>query len=106
MLTTLERDRLLRRLLAKGSEVSEALTRILAGEKLDLERLLGGGEPGETPAERLRRFLDLLDERIQAARHGRYGFCDQCGSALPFAELDAVPWQRTCRRCALSEAHL
>jgi len=88
-----------RRLLAKGSEINERLTRLMAGENFDIGRLLEP-QPGETPIERLRRFLMLIDERLQAIRAGRYGVCERCGAPMSFAALEQVPWATTCARCA------
>jgi RNA polymerase-binding transcription factor DksA len=87
-------------LLAKGAEINEKLTRLLAGESVDVDALVGGGAPGETPAERLRRFLDLIDERIHAIAAGRFGHCAACGAAQSFAELHEMPWATRCRACA------
>jgi RNA polymerase-binding transcription factor DksA len=89
-----------RLLLAKGSEINEKLTRLLAGQTVDLGRLLGGGAPGETPAERLQRFLALIDERLHAIRDGRYGRCSHCGQPLTFVALKEVPWATTCAACS------
>jgi len=104
MLTKKQIDGLRRRLLKKGSEINEALTWLLAGEKVDVEKLLGGGKPGETPEEKLRRFLNLIDDRIQAIARGQFGLCEECRGEIPFNELDEVPWQKACRHCALAEA--
>ena len=97
-------DRLTRRIIAKGSEINEALTALLAGETVDVDRLMGRGTPGETPIERLRRFLALIDERLLAIRQGRYGRCERCGRAFLFPELDEVPWATECRECAVALA--
>jgi RNA polymerase-binding transcription factor DksA len=86
-------------LLRKGSEINEKLTRLLAGESFDIERLLVGGEPGETPIERLQRFLGIVDERLRAMREGRYGRCEKCGKALSFAALQEAPWVTLCPAC-------
>ena len=95
-----ELSALRRLLLTKGSEINEKLTRLLAGETIDLSRLLSGGEPGETPAERLQRFIALIDERLHAIRDGRYGRCSHCTQALTFVALKEVPWATTCAACA------
>src|SRR5262249_21993628 len=90
-----------RRLLKKGAEVNEKLTQLLNGQRRDLEALTGPRKPGETPIERLRRFLALVDGRIQAIRAGRpYGRCEKCDAPLPFAHLEQVPWIDTCEACA------
>jgi RNA polymerase-binding transcription factor DksA len=89
-----------RRLLKKGAEINEKLTALLANQKVDLDALLGHGKPGETPIERLRRFLALVDGAIQSIRRGSYGRCLSCGDGLPFPDLEQVPWIDTCRACA------
>jgi RNA polymerase-binding transcription factor DksA len=88
-----------RQLLKKGAEINEKLTRLLNGQKADIADLLTA-KPGETPIERLRRFLNLVNGRIQAIRAGTYGRCENCGDGLPFVDLQQVPWIDTCRTCA------
>src|SRR4051795_11426862 len=87
-------------LLNKGAELNEQLVRLLNGEGIDLEAVPGAIlKPGERPAERLRRFLELVDSKIQASRPSsltRYGLCDSCGAPLSFTELEQVPWADCC----------
>ena len=97
-------QRLRRVLLKKGAEINEKLTKLLNGQKVDIATLLGQGKPGETPIERLRRFLSLVDNGIQRIRSGRYGMCVRCGDGLPLAHLEQVPWLDTCQRCAGPDA--
>lgn len=105
MQTHLDKDqinRLHKQLLNKGAEVNEKLVRLLSGERVDLE-LIAANRPGETPVERLRRFLDLIDSKVQATRkdsHNRYGCCEICEAQLPFSELEQMPWADRCRSCA------
>ena len=44
-----------------------------------------------------------LLEELEAAQvrlvSGRYGICDQCGKAIPFDRLSALPTARTCVGC-------
>ncbi|HRI52976.1 MAG TPA: TraR/DksA C4-type zinc finger protein [Pseudomonadota bacterium] len=92
-----------RQLLNKGAEVSALLADILAGKAVD-PRALGGfggtSRPGERATERLRRFLDLIGQKLQATRNGTYGFCAGCGEPLALAALTEVPWADQCRTCA------
>ena len=92
-----------RQLLNKGAEVSALLAEILAGQAVD-PRALGafGGtsRPGERPTERLRRFLDLIGQKLHATRNGTYGFCAGCGEPLALAALTQVPWAEQCLTCA------
>jgi hypothetical protein len=89
-----------RQLLKKGAEINAKLTELLAGKRVNVDALLGHTKPGESPIERLQRFLTLVDGRIQAIRAGTYGRCVTCRDGLPFAELEQVPWIDTCRSCA------
>jgi RNA polymerase-binding transcription factor DksA len=100
---TVDEVALLRRqLLKKGAEINEKLTRLLSGQKVDVEALLSGGKkkPGADPIERLRHFLALVDGRIKAIAAGRYGRCESCGEGLPFEHLQQIPWIDTCQACA------
>jgi hypothetical protein len=92
-----------KRLLKKGAEINEKLTALLANPTLRIDELLGGGKPGETPIERLQRFMALIDGRLRAIREGRYGICEKCGDGLPFAHLEQIPWIDTCTTCAGAE---
>ena len=95
--------RLKRVLLRKGAEVNDKLVALLNGQQIRIEGLLGG-KPGEKPIERLRRFLELIDGRLQAIRAGTYGRCQTCGDGLPFSHLEQVPWIDTCQSCSVEAA--
>ncbi|HZS36872.1 MAG TPA: TraR/DksA C4-type zinc finger protein [Polyangia bacterium] len=89
-----------RHLLKKGAEINTKLTELLNGQRVNVDALLGHVKPGESPIERLRRFLTLVDGRIQAIRAGSYGRCATCGDGLPFPALEQLPWLDTCSSCA------
>ncbi len=99
-------ERLRKLLLRKGAEINDKLTRLLNGERVNVEDLLGGGraKPGETPIERLRRFMRIVDGALQSIRDGRYGRCLGCGDGLPYLQLEQVPWIDTCPACAARAA--
>jgi hypothetical protein len=98
-LTPAQLGLLKRRLLAKGAELSQKLARLLDGKPVPLEQLLVA-QPGERPAERLKRFLATIDQRLGAIRDGSYGRCQSCGGAISFTELEQTPWADTCHACA------
>ena len=61
--------------------------------------------------ERLRHLLANLDGRdrealgeinaaLQRIDDGSYGLCEQCGTPIPFARLQAIPTARVCAVCA------
>lgn len=92
-----------RQLLNKGAEVSALLAELLAGQAVDprtLSSLVGGARPGERATERLRRFLELIDQKLHATRNGTYGLCSGCGEPLALAALTQVPWTEQCPACA------
>ena len=98
-MTTDELAPLRRALLKKGAELADILAGLLAGKQVTIAELLAP-KPGETPIEKVRRYLDGVDRKIKAIDDGSYGSCDGCGAALPFAELQALPWMDRCRACA------
>jgi RNA polymerase-binding transcription factor DksA len=100
-LTPEQLTKLRRALLKKGAELNEKLTKLLAGQQIHVEDLLNA-KPGETPIEKLRRYLNHVDAQIKdiAAGAKSYGRCVVCGKPLSLAELEALPWADTCRGCA------
>jgi hypothetical protein len=89
-----------RKLLKKGQELASMLADVLSGKApAGLAGL--AAKPGERPEEKLRRYLDLIQSRVDAINAGGdYGRCASCGVELPFVELDELPWADTCRACA------
>ena len=89
---------------SKRAELNARLVEFLNHEGGD--RVLTPGvlaKPGERPVERLRRFMSLVDSKIQASRPGAapgYGLCESCETPLPFIELEQLPWADRCRACA------
>lgn len=50
-----------------------------------------------------RNALDLLDKverSLVRVADGTYGFCETCGTRIPEARLDALPYTSTCVECA------
>jgi hypothetical protein len=95
-----QRRHLKRKLLGKGREVAAMLADLLAGNAPAGAAALAG-KPGEKPEEKLRRYLDMIQKRVDALNQGgNYGRCETCGAELPFTELDELPLADTCRTCA------
>ncbi|MBB1600430.1 TraR/DksA C4-type zinc finger protein [Variovorax sp. UMC13] len=77
------------------------------------------GDIGEQGEERIRgamrhaeqeRDIDELRQIAQARgrmREGSYGLCIDCGTAIPFARLEALPFSARCVPCqrVFEEAH-
>lgn len=93
-----------RALLNKGTELNARLVELLNDEAGDRVRTPGIlPKPGERPIERLRRFMALIDSKIQASRPSAaasYERCESCEAPLPFIELEQFPWADRCRACA------
>lgn len=93
-------------LVKKMGEVSQELERLLREEKGTLANLpvpgIGGGSDQEDPIDRLRKYLELLKERVGHINKadGLYGRCIHCQRGLSEPELNEVPWADTCRECA------
>ena len=51
------------------------------------------------------RELHLVERAIEQLRTGRYGSCDGCGSAIPVARLQALPYTATCVKCSERQEH-
>jgi RNA polymerase-binding transcription factor len=45
------------------------------------------------------RTLQQIEEALEQMATGRYGVCTQCGSAIPLARLEALPFATTCVPC-------
>jgi RNA polymerase-binding transcription factor DksA len=98
-LTDEQKARLKGKLSKKGQELAEMLADVLAGNVPAALAALAD-KPGEKPEEKLRRYLDKIQGMMRALREGGYGRCEVCGTEIPFAELDEMPWADTCGECA------
>lgn len=45
------------------------------------------------------RQLDAIDRALERIDQGTYGICEECGSPIPEARLEAFPSATTCIRC-------
>ncbi|HTC61953.1 MAG TPA: TraR/DksA family transcriptional regulator [Candidatus Saccharimonadales bacterium] len=50
--------------------------------------------------ERERRTLNEVELALTRLKKGEYGVCDHCGTEIPKARLEALPWARLCVHCA------
>lgn len=93
----------------KGQAVANQLAEVLAGKGKDLDLGLfpdDAKKPGLRPEERLRLFLDHLEEtrkRIDA-QDDAFGRCTICGKDLGLAALRQMPWADRCQEHATTPA--
>jgi DnaK suppressor protein len=92
-------ERLLERARALSDEVQSGLrSDRLRGEPFDA----GSIDEAAVAVSDVQRDAGELGEVIEALariENGTYGMCVDCGSALPYLRLDAVPHARRCVRC-------
>lgn len=55
--------------------------------------------------ERERRTLREIEGALARIKEGEYGICTACGTTIPKARLEAIPWARLCVRCAERAMH-
>lgn len=47
-------------------------------------------------------ILSKIQEAVARIEEGTYGSCDHCGTAIPVARLDALPYTKLCVDCSAS----
>jgi DnaK suppressor protein len=52
------------------------------------------------------RELEQIEDALARMQRGRYGVCESCGTSIPSARLQALPYARHCVQCQRqSESH-
>ena len=86
----------LRRLLVEEHAVQQARA-VELQDPVDLEPDLA-----EVLLVRCRETLDEIETALSLITHGAYGACTQCGAAIPYERLEAVPATQRCVSCQAS----
>ncbi|HWI05534.1 MAG TPA: TraR/DksA C4-type zinc finger protein [Acidimicrobiales bacterium] len=76
----------------------EALASQLRGQT-DVDSVLER-ELAEAGAARVHEALADIDHAIARLDAGTYGACEECGLAIPFERLEAIPAARFCVACS------
>ena len=101
---TLETDEiedLRRAVVAEMGNVAARLAALKAGQNASLATMaLPGEDEALTKLEQAQLHYDFFKDVLASFREGRYGLCRGCGGPITAAELKALPWADTCRRCA------
>jgi DnaK suppressor protein len=106
------------RLLALRSRLRGDVSQ-MADAALRKNRMDGGGEISSMPIhmadlgsdnfeqeftlslmENEEETLDLIELALERIEEGTYGQCDECGSKVPKARLNALPYAPLCVKCA------
>jgi RNA polymerase-binding protein DksA len=89
-----------------NEQLDQQLNRSDAGEaKLDFNHpadMVGGDPDYDKELNLLRREraeLGEVEQALQRIEKGSYGFCEECGEAIRFERLQAVPHTTHCLSC-------
>ncbi|HLA85540.1 MAG TPA: TraR/DksA family transcriptional regulator [Thermoguttaceae bacterium] len=91
----------------------DALRRVLAGDLSSLKELRGQAsgdvvdaaldsvhdEISSQLAEVESQELARTETALERMREGRYGVCENCGTNIPMARLQALPYATSCIKC-------
>ena len=101
------------RLGARHSELLKMIKAGTANARRDNKQRLGGevGDPGDesmalqladlnlAEVENELRELRAIDRAFERLKEKSYGFCSECGCAIPYARLEAYPTAERCTAC-------
>ena len=110
-LTTHERNQYRRQLRALSARLTGDVKELEAEALAPTGTLSGGAtdDPGtREAAEEVARTLLVSEEHLlndvnaalERLANNTFGICEQCGRAISRQRLDAMPYARTCIRCA------
>ena len=89
----------LRKALAGDLSLLSQLREQTGGDVVDAALDAAQDEISSQLAEVESRELAHIDTALERMRHGDYGTCDGCGSGIPLARLQALPYATMCITC-------
>ena len=99
-------------LLAKKAELIARLDRVKANvrrgydaDSKERAKELEDSEVVDALGNEARLEIAQISEALSRIDSGEYGTCDECGSAIDVARLDAHPFAQLCIDCARFEEH-
>lgn len=102
-ITEYQRAALRARLLARARVLVEEIGAGLGGGKLEEQPFdpvsIEEAEVSVSSVQRDTEELRDVEDALARLERGTYGLCVDCGSALPYVRLDAVPEARRCMHC-------
>ncbi len=95
----LKRRDALRKALAGDLSLLKELRAQASGDVVDVALDSVQDEISSQLAEVESRELAHIEYALERMRDGQYGTCDGCGTAIPLARLNALPYATYCIRC-------
>ncbi len=89
----------LRRVLAGDLSALKELREQTAGDLVDVALDSAQNELSSQLAEVESRELAMIENALEKMRTGHYGKCEGCGTRIPLARLNALPYATTCIDC-------
>ena len=89
----------LRKALAGDLSLLKSLPGQIGGDVVDAALDAAQDEISSKLAEVESRELVQIEAAIERIREGTYGMCQVCGSKIPLARLNALPYALTCIEC-------
>jgi RNA polymerase-binding transcription factor DksA len=71
----------------------------VAGDEGDLAQVVIEGEIAQRVADLRASLEEQMARAIDRLELGRYGFCEDCGEAIPAERMEFAPETTTCVRC-------
>lgn len=95
----LKRRDALRKALAGDLSLLKELRAEAAGDVVDAALDSVQDEISSQLAEVESRELARIEKALQRMREGQYGICEGCGTNIPLARLNALPYATLCIKC-------
>ena len=89
----------LRRALAGDLSLLKELREQSSGDLVDLALDSAQDEISSQLAEVESRELANIEQALESMRQGTYGTCEGCGTNIPLARLQALPYATCCIQC-------
>ncbi len=89
----------LRKVLAGDLSVLKELRAQSSGDMVDAALDSVQDEISSQLAEVESRELNRIENALEKMRQGEYGLCENCGTNIPLARLNALPYATLCIKC-------
>jgi len=89
----------LRRALAGDLSLLKELRAQTSGDLIDAALDSVQDEISSQLAEVESRELARIENALERMRNGEYGLCEACGTSIPLARLNALPYATCCIKC-------